>query len=196
MDKYSVDCQFIPQGSGEERTEGVHLTQIIKSIEKELGWDYKGKGFDDIDLTMEIGFWWEDMLGKVMADRMAAFRPGEVVKDGIIGSPDGLGPFPGMADGENIILKPSKELILEEYKFTWKSCKKPPTDNWYYMTQGKSYCYMTGTTACLWRICYCNGNYKGSGPIYRECFVRFTEMELWQNWEMITSHAKEKGLIK
>jgi len=197
MEIYTIDGNFVPQGSGEPRSKGLHLTTVIRSIEKELGWDYKGKGFEDQDLTMEVGFWWEDMIAMVMAERLSAGRPGEVVKDGIIGSPDAVGPNPGLITAEGkVLVKPSSEVILEEYKFTWKSSRNKITDDWYYVTQGKSYCYMCGLTKCLWRVCYCMGDYRGSGPIYRQCFVEFTEEELYLNWQMILGHAKEKGMLK
>jgi len=189
---------YIPLGSGEPRSKGLHLTDVIRSIQEELGWAYKGKGFQDRDLTMDLGFVWEETLSRAWADRHpVVIRPGEVEKDGIIGSPDGLGPNPGLLNEEgNIIIKPSKKIIAHEYKLTWKSANKRIVDDWYYMTQGKSYCYMMGVDTCLWHVGYLMGDYKGSGPLYRQCYVRFEEQELWANWEMIINHAKEKEMLK
>lgn len=197
MEIHNIDTPYPPADSGEPRSEGLHLTDIIKSIQAELGWDYKGKGFEDMQLTMDLGFTWEEVLSKAHADRRCMVRPGEVEKDGIIGSPDGVGPNPGLKDDEgNILVEPSNEVILFEHKLTWKSIKTPITDNWYYMTQGKAYCAMTGFSVCFWEAVYLMGNYKGSGPLYRKCWVRFTEDEIKHNWEMIVNHAQEKGMLK
>ena len=113
----------------EPRAEGLHLGEVIKFIQNRSGMGYTGKGFSDMELTAEIGLLWEDVLSKVMRDKYA-MRPPQICEDGIWMSPDGIGTDP---DGE-------VPMVVEEYKATWKSVKSAPDENFYYMTQAKSYC--------------------------------------------------------
>ena len=62
MDVWQIDEEFPFKGSGVERTEGLHLTDILKKIEIDMGWEYKGLGFKNKWLTMEVGFMWESVL--------------------------------------------------------------------------------------------------------------------------------------
>ena len=105
----------------------------------------------------------------------------EVELDGILASPDGIGEDPL---GE-------VPMVLEEYKFTWKSDKNLPTENWAWMTQTKSYCRMLDTSVVVMRIAYIMGDYRGSGTRNKAYRIQFTEEELWQNWEMVVKHAEE-----
>jgi len=195
MDYLQLDRPFIPMGSGVPRSEGLHLTDVIKSLETKLGVGYKGDGFEDIFLTMEMGFWWEDVLALAFARRHAV-RLDEVCCDGIIGSPDGIIPDPGMHDADgNVLVDPSGNIVLEEYKLTWKSAKKPLNDVWKYMVQAKSYCHMLGFDTVIFRACYVFGYWNGKGPLYREAYIKFTEEELENNWNMIVNHAKEEGML-
>jgi len=197
MEHYILDTDYAPLGSGEQRSEGLHLTRVIYDIQKELGWDYKGEGFQDRDFTMDLGFVWEEVLSHSWALRHNAVRPGEVTKDGIIGSPDGMGPRHDVVTKTGEVKVPaSKRIILYEYKLTWKSINHSVIDDWYYMTQGKSYCHMLGLKECIWHVGHLMGDYKGSGPLYRQCWVKFTDRELWNNWEMIVNHAQEKGWLE
>ncbi len=196
MEALYKDAEFIPLGSGIPRsTDRVHLTDVMKSIEDELGLGYKGDGFEDRFLTMEHGFWWEDVLEWAWAER-SAVRIGEIELDGIVGSPDGVCPDPGFTDEDGVVMiEPSDELILEEYKYIWASAKNPPHKVWKYIVQTKAYCKMLEFNKVLMRICYCFGYWNGKGPRYREGYFTFTQQELDDNWNMIVNHAKEKGMI-
>lgn len=180
--KYDIDdsrTAEILKGSGVPRTlDKVHLTDIIKYIDKQIGRNQYAPGstFGAPGLTMEMGFVWEDLLSHVFAGRLGA-RIGELEVDGIVMSPDGLG-YDDVWDCP----------VVEEYKFTWKSSKNDPTDNTSWMIQTKAYCYAFGVNTLLLRILYVMGDYKGSGPLYRECRVRFTDDELLSNWEMLVNN--------
>jgi hypothetical protein len=39
------------------------------------------------------------------------------------------------------------------------------------------------------------GDYKGSGPQYKQWMVTFTDLELQENWDMVKAHAKYRGFI-
>lgn len=158
----------------ELRKEGLHLSDVIKSLERRAGLGYKGPGFNDMELTAEIGLLWERVLSKVMAEKYAV-RPPQLLVDGIWLSPDGFAPDP---EGE-------VPLVVEEYKAAWKSTRSSPADNFSYMVQVKSYCYALDTPIAIMRIFHLMGDYRGSGPIYRTARFVFTRYELEQNWKMI-----------
>lgn len=182
------DLPFPATGSGLHRSDDPHrphLTPIIREIGQRTGL-IKVHAADngwDINFAGDIGFMWEDCLSLVMGDRMSGVaRVGEVEMDGIVGSPDGIGPDP-------LGVHPA---VLEEYKFTWKSSRNLPQSNWYWMMQVKCYCRMLGLTVCEMRIAYVMGDYKGGGPRYREARLEFTEGELEEAWGMVTKYAREK----
>ena len=191
MDCRQIDAPFIPLDSGVPRSKDkLHVTTVMKAISEEMGWGYKGKGFEDIGLTMSIGFLWEDVLSLAYGNRLGA-RIGEVELDGIIGSPDGI----GLDDPEfecDIWPKiDSGNVVLEEYKATWKGSKNSPIQDWYYVTQIMSYCTMLNLDTVIMHMVYLMGNYKGSGPQYRRARIVFNQYELQQNWDMILTAAKK-----
>ena len=188
METHYEDKPFPATGSGLPRStnpDKPHITDLIKEIGSKTGLipNYSGSTWD-ISMAGDIGFMWEEVLSFVMAKRMAeVFRPGEVERDGIVGSPDGLGPDPwGIVN-----------LVVEEYKATWKSSRHLPWENWYWMAQAMSYCHMLELDTVIMRIAYLNGDYAGSGPQYRMARITFTEDELKSNWRMITEYAKTRG---
>lgn len=181
-----LDQPFIPRGSGEVRNMDpgvIHLTDVIYSLEKAMGWEYKGH-WGEANLTFECGFIWEDVLEQVLIERNAV-RPGEVWCDDIVGSPDGMAPDP----------KGEVPIVLEEYKWTWKSSKQLVVDNWRYLTQVKSYCHMMGLNVVVMRIIHIMGNYKGGGPEYKVIRIEFTDAELIENWNMILKQ-RDRMLIE
>lgn len=185
--KYQViETELIGPGSGQERSEGLHLTPIIRDIAVELG-IFKSREGDDgpPPALAEMGFMFEDLLAKVFGDRLMAARIGEVELDGITGSPDGMNFH--MVD---------METVVEEYKCTWKSMNRPIEDEWYWITQTKAYCKMTGCRRAILRVMYVNGDYKPPTPAYRAYDLKFTERELEENWRMIVNHARAKGWLK
>lgn len=157
------------------RGDGLHLGSVQRWLRVKMSpVKSSGKGFTDMQLTAEIGLLWEMVLSMVMADKYA-LRPQPIEVDGIWLSPDGINDDP---DGK-------VPMVLEEYKATWTSTNKAPTDNFQYMTQLKSYCRGYGVNVGLMRIFHIMGNYRGSGPIYRVSRLVFTNKELEDNWTMV-----------
>lgn len=167
----------------EPRAEGLHLGEVIKSLQNSSGLGYKGKGFNDMNLAAEVGLLWERALSKIMAEKYA-MRPPQIISDGIWMSMDGINNdlHPG-DDPEGEV-----PIVVEEYKATWQSTKRSPVDNFYYMCQVKSYCRALGTDVALMRIFYIMGDYRGSGPQYRIARIKFDQLELENNWNMILRH--------
>lgn len=182
-----------------ERTPGLHVSQIIKSICVEL--DPKRFSQENERLPwerFETGFTFERVLEMaIQARRANIFRPGEIEKDGIIMSPDGID-LDSTAFLFNTIFIPGwDDCVLEEYKFTWMSSNEAPTASkflhWFW--QMKAYCYALQTLRARLRVMFVNGDYRGSGPQYRVWDVLFTEAELIDNWQMLLGQARAKGWL-
>ena len=184
MEYEFVDVKFPKTQFETERTEGLHLSHIIRDLLDKAGLGYKGKGFTDMELTAEVGLLWERVLSKVMGEKYAN-SPGELEKDGIILTPDGIGPDP----------MGKVPIIVEEYKATWKSNRTHPTEVLNYMMQVKGYCYVVETNVCIMRVLYIMGDYRGSGPMYRESRITFTKKELWDNWQILLGHAEKEDML-
>jgi len=159
----------------------LHLTDIIKRMDQT---DYTGVKWN-MNLTPDCGFIWERALEMAYKDKLG-IRPNEIIVDGIVGSPDGVGDDPW---GE-------VDFVNEEYKLTWKSSNNPIESNWYYITQFKSYCKMLGTRVTVVRIIYVVGDYKGSGPQYFTYRLEFTQKEIDENWAYIRQFAINEGMLE
>lgn len=155
-----------------EERPGIHVTQIIHYIEKQLGKD-RGEIDDVARLRMEMGFVWEAALEAAYKDRLG-IRPGAVELDGIIGSPDGID------DAGRV----------EEYKLTWSSSRTAIDQRWRWMQQTMAYCHMCGTDTAVFRVLYLNGDYKTREPIYQVTEIKFTPQEIDTCWQMLVNHAK------
>lgn len=177
MDLIEIQETIPKLGSGcLPRSEGLHLTTVIKSFLEQAGIEQKKAAGWDMDVAAAAGFLFEEALEVAFRDLMSGKpRIGEIEKDGIIMSPDGL-------DIEC--------WSLEEYKLTWKSSNHDVRDNHKWMMQIKGYCYALQTTECLLRVFYINGNYRGSGPQYKVFRLTFTPGEIAENWALITAHAE------
>lgn len=194
--------------SGEDRTPGLHLSDVLKSIMRKMDPDtyakYDGKPMDPN--TIEPGFAFEVALERAFdARRMNILRIGEVEKDGIIMSPDGL-------DADD-------PATLEEFKFTKKSAGGTPTPcsihsdikqgcgfcrhdfhvkflSW--VLQIKSYVYALGINHARLRAMFVNGDYSSrqfSDPQFRTWEFEFTDAELHEHWHnLILREVENEGL--
>ena len=168
-----------------DRSTGVHLSDIITDVGRELFSTKVGDAetpSEETRLQWEKGFVWEEALSHGFGDRLAQ-RPGEIVCDGVACSPDGVA-----VDGEG-------ELVVEEYKCTAASSNKTPDAVWRWRVQAAAYCYVMGCTRAVFRVFYLNGDYRGSGPLYRVFQLDWSQQEIDENWEMLVNHAKGKGMI-
>ncbi len=156
-------------------TNRLHVSEIYSDLENEL---FPPRNTNNRYFA-EVGFLFEDALSNAFAERLAD-RIGEVELDNIVCSPDGVD---------------WNSWILEEYKCTWKSSKLHPRDHWRWMVQIKSYCKVLHMNQAKMRILYLNGNYRGSGPQYKEFMFTFTQDEIDINWQMLLNHAKRKGML-
>lgn len=164
------------------RTPGLHVSQIIRSLCKKLD----PKRYIDGDLPwnrFEAGFTFERVLETAFASRMAdIFRPGEIICDGIILSPDGID-----TDG----------WVLCEYKWTWMSSREAPEGPkfWPWLVQMQAYCYALGVTRARLHAFFVNGDYKTKTPEYRVWVFEFAAQELHENWQMLLREARVEGWL-
>ena len=198
--------------SGEQRTPGCHLSDVLRTMQQDLAPQTYGKPGSPFlpDATtllrFEAGFTFERVLEMAFASRrMDVVRIGEVEKDGIIGSPDGI-------YMPNSIDPPS----TDEYKWTWKSTKGTPwpCSDHEYITEGCDQCVHKWDTKHIWwqfqmmayshmlglrhgrlRVLFVNGNYSTMSPVLRGWSFEWTEEELAQFWQQLLKQAKEKGLL-
>lgn len=173
------------EGVDPVRTNGLHLTDIIRSVMEDSGMQKTASGASwmpkQLSMAAEVGFMWEDLLSGAMKERLPC-RIGEIELDGITMSPDGI----EMLDDE---------LILSEFKAVWASNKRLPVDNWKWMSQVKGYCKGLDLLKVKMYILYINGDWKGSGPTYDGFLIEFTQLEIDENWNMLVNHAKHKGWL-
>lgn len=199
--------------TGEDRSGGLHLSEIIKSIMQDLEpkrYGVRGQA-QVIDHTTELrfesGFTFEEMMEHAFAARRVdVIRPGEVELDGISGSPDGL----------NMSAVPEPRVV--ETKFTWKSMRGTPwpcedhkapmafcsacgpqewdTKHIAWLMQMKGYCHMLNITGAeLWAL-FVNGDYQPAGsPVLRAWVFEWTREELAEQWAYFLQHARERKLF-
>jgi hypothetical protein len=179
------------QSSGPRTRDRLHVSDIYKSINKELD----PKRFSDDDgpnlEKMEVGLLFESILEEALARKYGTFRPGEVEVDGVVMSPDGL----NLTDG-----------ALEEFKCTWMSSRHGLTDiygyplqkfqHWFW--QMKAYCFALGCDKAILTVLFVNGDYdraNGMNPQLKRYRIEFMDDELTENWQMLVDHAREKGML-
>lgn len=172
------------------RSPGLHMSDLIRAAAIDAGL------FEADDVLAELpqgqkfpqpainrmcaGLAWEEWLARRYAGKIT-FHPGEVVLDGVAGSPDGV------QIGWNGLL------YIHEFKFTWKSTNKPTTRCWYWVSQIQAYLLAAQTMG--WQIggaylhtYHVMGDYRGSGPVYRVMYLEFAQTELAENWAALLQY--------
>jgi len=176
-----LDEEF-PWTTGPPRSEGLHMTPIITDILTTLGLA-PNYGDDDPRLQFEKGYLWEDLLSLAFGEK-AAYRPDEVVCDGIACSPDG------------IAFDPDGTTVLEEYKCTAMSSARDISEKLSWIMQMKGYCHVVETNHAILRVLYLSGNYRDIRVPQYICYrLYFSDRELDENWMSLVNHAKSKGWV-
>jgi len=163
------------------RSRGRHLSEIIKYLMVRIEPDrFKNTDIEQVNpLTLEMGFVWEDVLSKVMAERIMRLRglqQTEIEFDGIFMTIDGY-------------LRKTKRIV--EVKTTRMSAAHPISSgrwfrHWHYQTKG--YCMGMGVReAEIWPV-FLNGSYEQhrfGEMVCKPVVVEYTQREVDDNWEMI-----------
>jgi hypothetical protein len=161
------------------RSSGVHVSTLIKAICAQLEPERFGGEMDWNKI--ELGFSVERAIERAWAERrIDVVRLGEIEKDGIAGSPDGLSVEAG-------------ELVIEEIKCTWMSNRDCPEGKkfWHWLAQIKAYCYLADTLRARLHVLFVNGDYaQHREPTYCSWDLHFHQGELDENWMMLRNQKR------
>lgn len=203
--------QHIIQGP---RTPGTHVSEVLREIATGVGL-LKKDDSDELDWTLAryrmmygenvvklfpncmyrvaMGLAWEEWLGRHRPD-LGFHTIGELERDRILGTLDGL-QFDDRGG------------IVHEVKLTWKSSRSDRetaqqrfATEWLWPAQVKDYCWLASTnprpgngsviTRGMLHVMWVNGNYKGSGPEYRQYLLEFQEIEIVTAWRQTVQVAR------
>lgn len=199
----SIDPVVPRPNSGSERSPGVHISSVIRNIAFEnkvlkAEWiedfdlievsgssdQWWSRLSPDVQLKVAMGLAWEEYYGNALGD--VAYHPGEMELDGIYMT----------HDGESVtFLRLDAELALHEFKLTYKSTKTVGelATQWLWLAQMKAYCKALGTGIAYMHVLFVCGDYKFPiRPQLKVWRLTFTERELDDNWELMTSFVEHR----
>lgn len=172
--------QVLQPKNVKKRSSGVHLSGVIKAVLQATGQMKFWPETEEISLNLAMGLAWENWIVGLYPDLI--WQPGEMCKDGIYGSPDGITPDIPQ---------------LEEFKCTWKSRHNFGTilDQKAWMWQLQGYLAMLGTPWYQARIhvFFVNGDYRPPTPEYFTYVIEFTSTELDQFWTRVIVPNKDRA---
>lgn len=203
------------------RSEGVHLSSIIRCIATESGilkpeWAEELSLVDVRTITDQIairricmGLAWEEWYIRTQLPDVVD-HPGEMCVDGVYMTPDG--------EGMDTIIRERRPWHINkmtEIKLSFKSVNTvmtrdwrywmtevydsavnpigPLTSEWMWMAQTKGYCYAANTNYCALHVLFVCGDY--SFPIRPDIYrfdIEFTDEELELNWELMVSYKLDR----
>ena len=181
-------------------TDKVHVTDILRYIAVQSGKLDDSDRSDEMPTCVLLGMGWEWACARLYPEMW--WQAGEVEKDGIAGSPDGLSAKVGAIEGKSGV-RVYDEPCVEEFKYTKKSMRKPggkPDEmkdintEWMWCQQVLSYMAMSEYSPRLARfhVLYSRGNYDFKGGGNRERYVRYLlraeEREVESTWGMVLKH--------
>lgn len=174
-----------------------HVSNIIRDISNTVLKPGQREKYDDLSPAEKqrmgnytaMGWAWEQIIRRGMLEAGLVpgngerFQcPGPLYLHGIHGTPDWL----DTEAWENV-----------EFKATWRSSTRPlDPDFWEWLCQFKAYCKMLTCTSTRLLVYYVNGDYRESGPQYRDIRIVFSPLEIEDNWSMLVNHSRSKGWIK
>lgn len=197
------------------RTPGVHLSGIIKAVMKSLGRlkEWQDLEEDEMPLNVAMGVMWEQWCMGLPDMVDVEWQPGEIEKDGVYMSPDGLAWStlkrqistyrPGVDKPEDWIHRYREEevevLELQECKATWKSEREYEKDitkhtSWMWQLAGYLCGFGVDPAVARLHVLWVNGMYKPPRPRYMRYRIGFEQAELEQFWENVV--LKNKGLAE
>ena len=169
------------------RASGMHLSGVLRYIAVTTGLLKIAEEIDEelLPLRLALGHAWEEFAVSLYPE--IDWQPGEITQEGISMNCDGIAWVE--SEGAN---------RLDEFKLTWKRAKSAEEivrEQWYWLQQGRGYCWGYESRLVRWHVCFVNGEYKGGGPIYRRYLIRFTDQEIESTRKMILKHkdAADRG---
>jgi len=177
------------------RSEGTHVSGIIRSLAAEVGF-LDRKWCEDLSLTdareitdpdtilrIRLGLAWEEHLIPTLEGVID--HPGEIQLQGVYMTHDG-------ESCDRVLLGSSGlELVVHEVKLTYKSSRHELKTQWMWLTQLKAYCKGLDTQYARIYILYVCGNYTYPiKPSYKVYEVEFTQEEIDANWTMLIDYKE------
>jgi hypothetical protein len=194
-------------GSATPRSEGVHLSGIIRSIAAETGF-LKAGWVEDLSihdrrlitdpvaiLRMMIGLAWEQFyIQRVLVHEGVVDHPDEMHNDDIFMSPDA-------EQMVSMVLRSGKRGIrkkIHEIKATYKSTNTVGDvyGEWMWLTQLKGYCHSARTLLGELHVLFLCGDYSMPiKPIAKRWAIEFTQEELDRNWQLMCDYKAHREEI-
>lgn len=204
---------YHPQPTHTRSKNILHVSGIIEVIARKMKWLTKEDQDDEMPLVVLMGLAFEEMAARLYPHMI--WQPGEVKRDGVVGSPDGF--------SEDIVDLPDDDdcdsaltPIIDEFKSTYKSLRTRGgldgsngsiTDERMWMTQIMSYLGMdkrqwsSGKVGVgslrerLWarlHVCWVCGDYSYPiQPIYLRYLIRFGRAEVENNWRLMMRYKDQ-----
>ena len=185
----AVRSSWASAGHPSDRTAGIHLTDVLDSLENSLGY-----GPDPERDWADVGFLFEEAM--LAREKESVIVPGEIVADGIAMTVDGLRLETVMTHPKGGRLKAPTKVV--EYKARWKSARNLDIGDpqwWRILCQVKSYCRAWETNLAELYFLFMNGDWRPPAPMKVKFDLEFTDEELERNWRMITGEARRRGWI-
>lgn len=188
------------------RSPGVHVSSVIRNIaiENKI---LKAEWVDDLSLVdLDQGAWWAHLShGNQVRIAMGlaweqwyipqlqdvADHPGEMELDGIYMTHDGESLDMVVSNHAPSIWVPS----IHEVKLTYKSTKTVGdlSSQWLWLAQTKAYCKGLGTRIAFVHVNFACGDYSYPITPQLKCWrVEYTQAEIDDNWELITSYVRHR----
>ena len=191
---------FLPKSEG--RSDGVHVSSIIRCIATEQGiltpeWAEELSLVDVRTITdpiailrISIGLAIEQYyIPHILSAYGVVDHPGELLYDGVYMSPDG--------EDESVIITLDEANLfcrVHEVKATYKSTKTVGdfSTQWMWMAQVKAYCIARGTRYAVVHVWFMCGDYTFPIKPVREVWeFEFTQEELDDNWSLLADYKRE-----
>lgn len=173
--------------TGPPRSSGTHLSGVLRYIATTIGTlKYTEDDVEEVlggaespgphkgaSVRFALGFAWEQWMAAQIPGLI--WQPGEMGLDGVYGTPDGL----------------DCDLVLHEFKTTYKSSKSPLQLQQLWMWQACGYLkmlqaqYGPGHCTVIFHPVYLRGDYQGIDPVYRPESVTFEQQEIDSVWDMV-----------
>lgn len=176
-----------PPTSNQERTPGVHLTDLLNARELAMGEEgFAPEPEETTQTRFALGFAWELAIERALNElwgemHSRIIRVGEVELDGVLMTPDAV----DVADG-----------CLEEWKCSKLSSQRDPGRYRRYITQMMCYCHALGLTEARLRVLHLNGDYREErGPLIKSWRFEFEVGELETNWGGLVEFARKAGIL-
>jgi hypothetical protein len=169
-----------------KRQPGVHVSQVINWLAgpEGLGLYKERDENEDMPLGVLLGMGFEEVAVRLIPPPFQ-WQPKPLVKDGLIGSPDGLNWISGEGSTQTIP-------IIEEFKRTLKSRHTSGNVllNWPWVSQMQAYCALDPRKPQLARlhVDWDAGDYRPPRAEYRRYLIRFERTEIENNWRLLLKY--------